>query len=176
MPDTETSRLNVLLGKSLLVVLCGFAFMSVCFPVTNTDIWWHLASGRWILEQGTFPDADPFSAGAMGQEWTDVHWLFQVMAYAIHSTGGVLGLVLLKCLLFAAAAFFLLKAAEVSAASRFRPLIVAWLCLLMVAGRSWVFARPIVFSLVFIGVFLWALERFKKDGRLFPLILEVTDD
>jgi hypothetical protein len=65
----------------------------------------------------------------------------------------------------------LLKAAEVSASPRFRPLIVAWLCLLLVAGRFWVLARPIVFSLVFIGVFLWALERFKKDGRLFPLIL-----
>jgi hypothetical protein len=171
MPDSETSRLNVLLGKSLPAVLCGFAFLSVCFPVTNTDIWWHLAAGRWILEQGAFPDIDPFAAGTLGREWIDVHWLFQVIAYAVHSAGGPLGLVLIKCLLFAAAAFFLLKAAEVSTASRFRPLIVAWLCLLMVAGQSWVFARPIVFSLVFIGVFLWVLERFKKDGRLFPLIL-----
>ncbi len=38
MPDSETSRLNVLLGKSLPAVLCGFAFLSVCFPVTNTEV------------------------------------------------------------------------------------------------------------------------------------------
>lgn len=182
MPDPQPSRLNLLLGKSLLALLGGFAFLSVCFPVVNTDIWWHLASGRWILEQGAFPTADPFSAGAMGQKWTDVHWLFQAIAFGIYSAGGVLFLVLFKCLLFAAAAVFLLKAAEVSAGPRptvpsrprcprMRPLMVAWLCLLFVAGRSWVLARPIVFSLVFIGVFLWALERFRRDGRRFPLLL-----
>lgn len=171
MPDLRTSRLNVLTGKSLPALLCGFAFLSVCFPVTNTDIWWHLASGRWILDQCAFPTVDPFSSGAMGQEWTDVHWLFQVIVYGIHSAGGVLAVVLFKCLLFAVTAVFLLKAAEVGAGRQLRPLIVAWLCLLMVAGRSWVFARPVVFSLLFAGVFLWALERFKKDGRLFPLIL-----
>ncbi len=171
MPDTRTYRLNELLGKSLPALLCVFAFLSVCFPVTNTDIWWHLASGRWILEQAAFPTVDPFSAGAMGQEWIDVHWFFQLVAYAVHSAGGVLGLVLLKCLLFAATAFFLLRAAEGSTGTLPRPLIVAWICLLFVAGRSWVLARPIVFSLVFTGVFIWALERFKKDGRRFPLIL-----
>jgi hypothetical protein len=171
MPDSQPSRLNLLLGKSLLALLGGFAFLSVCFPVSNTDIWWHLASGRWILEQGTFPTTDPFSAGAVGQKWTDVHWLFQVMAYGIHSAGGVLLLVLFKCLLFATAAIFLLKAAEVSAGPRLRPLMISWLCLLFVAGRSWVLARPIVFSLVFIAVFLWALERFRRDGRRFPLLL-----
>ena len=90
MPDPLPSRLNLLLSKSLLALLCGFAFLSVCFPVVNTDIWWHLASGRWILEQGSFPASDPFSAGAAGQKWTDVHWLFQVIAYGIHSAGGVL--------------------------------------------------------------------------------------
>ena len=171
MPDPQPSRLNLLLGKSLLALLCGFAFLAVCFPVTNTDIWWHLASGRWILESGAFPTTDPFSAGAAGQEWTDVHWLFQVIAFGIHSAGGVLFLVLFKCLLFAAAAVFLLKAAEVSAGPRVRPLAVAWLCLLFVAGRCWVLARPIMLSLVFIAVFLWALERFKRDGRRFPLLL-----
>lgn len=171
MPDPLPSRINLLLGKSLLALLGGFAFLSVCFPVVNTDIWWHLASGRWILESGTFPTTDPFSAGAAGQKWTDVHWLFQVMAYAIHSAGGVLFLVLFKCLLFAVAALFLLKAAEVSAGPRMRPLMVAWLCLLFVAGRSWVLARPIALSLVFIAVFLWALEKFRRDGRRFPLLL-----
>ena len=171
MPDPQPSRLNLLLGKSLLALLGGFAFLSVCFPVTNTDIWWHLASGRWILEQGAFPAVDPFSAGAMGQKWTDVHWLFQLIACGVHSAGGVLLLVVLKCLLFAAAAAFLLKTIEVSAGPRMRPLAVAWLCLLFVAGRSWVLARPIMFSLLFVAVFIWALERFRRDGRRFPLLL-----
>jgi len=170
MPDPLPSRLNLLLGKTLLALLCVFAFLSVCFPVTNTDIWWHLASGRWILEQGTFPVTDPFSAGAAGQKWTDVHWLFQVIAYGVYSAGGVLFLVLLKCLLFSVAAVFLLKATEVSAGLRVRPLAVAWLGLLFVAGRNWVLARPVVFSLVFVAVFLWALERFRRDGRRFPLL------
>jgi hypothetical protein len=49
--------------------------------------------------------------------------------------------------------------------------MVAWLCLLFVAGRSWVLARPIMLSLVFVAVFLWALERFRRDGRRFPLLL-----
>lgn len=46
------------------VCLCLIAFGAVLFSpqvLSDGDTYWHLAAGRWILEHGRVPLADPFS-------------------------------------------------------------------------------------------------------------------
>ena len=69
------------------------------FPLMDTDIWWHLAAGRLIVNEGRFLFADPFAADTLGKAWTDVHWLFQVLVYIVHRAGGVAALVVAKVVL-----------------------------------------------------------------------------
>ncbi|MFC1706443.1 tetratricopeptide repeat protein [Planctomycetota bacterium] len=70
------------------------------FEMSNYDIWWHLATGRHILEHWALPATDPFSYGAgLEKPWLIISWLFAPLAYLIHSSTGVFGLVAVKGLL-----------------------------------------------------------------------------
>jgi hypothetical protein len=87
------------LGQALLV-----AFVLACgiFPMTDTDVWWHLSAGRWIWEQRALPRVDPFCASSLGRPWLDAQWGFQLLLYPLWKLGGGLALVLAKSLAFAA--------------------------------------------------------------------------
>lgn len=64
------------------------------FAVTDPDIWWHLRTGEWILQQGTVPVTDPFSAYGQDKPWVAYSWLFEVVIYGIVQRFGLVGLVL----------------------------------------------------------------------------------
>jgi len=153
--------------RSLLwPLLCAVTvFAAVAFPLTNTDIWWHLASGRWILHEGRLPHVDPFATDVGGMPWVNLHWLFQIAAYGIHELWGVVGLVLVKAAMVAVGAALLVVGAGRAEGQRLWPLTA-----LLVAGyvylvRYLVLARPVVFTLLALAVFFVVLERFRHTGR-----------
>src|SRR5438552_1572862 len=43
------------------------------------DLWWHLATGRWILEHGYVPRVDSWSFTRSGQVWLQHEWLADVL-------------------------------------------------------------------------------------------------
>jgi hypothetical protein len=160
-----------LLPRLSAALLLLFAALTVTFPLTNTDIWWHLASGREILQQGAFLRVDPFSQGALGQRWIDVHWLFQVLAIGVYRAAGIAGLVVAKGVVCAGAALVLVVATEQQRGDlRLRPLAVLSVALLLYLGRYLVLARPIVVTLLLISCFLLVLERVRA-GRSGPRAL-----
>ncbi len=52
--------------------------------VDGSDLWWHLASGRYIAEHGEVPLADPFSHTASGRGWTNHSWLWGRLFWAAY--------------------------------------------------------------------------------------------
>ena len=161
----------------LLVLLSVFAFFGVYFPLTNTDIWWHLAAGRSLLQDGSFLASDPFSLSSANQPWINLHWFFQASAYLAWSVGGHTALVIGKCILFTAGIVILLKASETKVAEEcgsdtaaMRPVGIAILALTILAGRHLVFARPVVFTLIYMSLFFFLLARFSKSKKPGPLL------
>lgn len=61
----------------------------------DTDMYWHLLTGRYILQTRAVPLTDPFSWTAAGTPWVDVHWLSQIGLYATYAAFGQAGLSLL---------------------------------------------------------------------------------
>ncbi|HXH28520.1 MAG TPA: hypothetical protein VNL37_05705, partial [Candidatus Polarisedimenticolia bacterium] len=137
---------------SAAAVLAVFALVA-CLALTrttDTDLFWHLATGDWILAHRQVPRADPFSYTVPGRPWIDVHWLFQAGLSLFHRTGGWRGLTLLKAglvlLLFAGlyarsrrhagpaavAAALLLGALACEERFLMRPEILSWLLMLAV--------------------------------------------
>lgn len=57
-------------------------------PINSYDYFWHLATGRWIASHQALPLSDPFAVASDRIEWINGSWLFQWIAYAIHSIGG----------------------------------------------------------------------------------------
>ncbi len=59
----------------------------------DPDFWWHLRTGRLIVESG-IPRHDPFSWTAAGKAWVTHEWLSEVVIYGLESTLGYIGNVL----------------------------------------------------------------------------------
>ncbi|HLP41179.1 MAG TPA: hypothetical protein VK465_06700 [Fibrobacteria bacterium] len=92
-----------------LLLLLAWTFACLWFPLTDTDVWWHLAAGEWMADHKTFLRVDPFSASALGRPWIDLHWGFQLLSLALWTSGGAAALIAGKCLLVALAGFLALR-------------------------------------------------------------------
>ncbi|MEO7795241.1 MAG: hypothetical protein ABIV06_10745 [Thermoanaerobaculia bacterium] len=89
-----------------LLALGLLAVATSLFSIRSTDLFWHLASGRFMVEHLAFPRHDPFRFGAGdGLAWVDHEWLFQLLAHGIAQLGGLDGLIGLRvaCVLTLAA-------------------------------------------------------------------------
>jgi hypothetical protein len=64
------------------------------FSITDPDIWWHLAAGRWILQHHAVPFTDPFSSYGMGKPWVAYSWLFEVLMQLSYQAFGYVSIVL----------------------------------------------------------------------------------
>ena len=141
----------------------ALVFAAVCFPLTNTDIWWHLASGRLMVEQPGWLRTDPF---ATGEAWVNLHWLFQLGALGAYRLGGPAALVLAKSTLVALGALLLLLAVRRSVSEGWiTPIAVVLLAAVVHLARNLVLARPVVVTLVCLALFLLVLERFRRGAR-----------
>jgi len=139
-------------------------------PSADGDIWWHLAAGREMVAHRSLLFSDPFSLSAAGRSWIDVHWLFQLAVFAIHSVAGLRGLVFAKCALVGAGAT-LASLALPAGRSWARPLFLTLSFAALFAARSLLLVRPVIASLVLLAAYWLLLERFRRDGRAWPLVL-----
>lgn len=118
-------------------------------PIRNYDLFWHLATGRWIVEHRALPLVDPFAVASDKREWINGEWLYEVFAYGLHELAGIPGLsvarALLAALIFTLAFFFSKRDALLTAVAfagamatfDFRPSSVALLfVVLAIAARS----------------------------------------
>ncbi|HRX86075.1 MAG TPA: hypothetical protein P5572_13730, partial [Phycisphaerae bacterium] len=73
-PRAERGALALPAGLTLALALAiGFMPMP-----RDPDLWFHLASGEYILQTHTVPHTDPFSLTRNGAEWVPHSWLFDV--------------------------------------------------------------------------------------------------
>lgn len=79
----------VVIGAAV-TAMSTFMFSSQVF--NDGDTYWHLATGRWILEHGRVPLTDPFSYTKGGQPWQAHEWLADIFMYGAYHLGGWSGL------------------------------------------------------------------------------------
>lgn len=83
---------------TLLAVVGGIPSDKV---LADPDTYWHLATGRWIMDQGTVPQIDHFSHSMPGAAWTAHEWLSEVVLASVFQVAGWAGLMVFVALLFA---------------------------------------------------------------------------
>src|SRR5712691_11791777 len=86
---------DMLLSSRRLLV---FIFMLVIFaasarPITDSDFWWHLKTGQYLVETKNIPHTDIFSSERLGREWVTHEWLSEIFLYSIYRALGYGGLV-----------------------------------------------------------------------------------
>jgi len=60
--------------------------------VQDPDFWWHLRTGRWMVENGRLPSQDLFTFTVPGHVWTDHEYLTEVVMWLIFSATGTVGI------------------------------------------------------------------------------------
>lgn len=71
-------------------VLLGVLFVFLSYrPLYHTDLWGHLAYGRWISEYGALPLTEPLLPLCEGVPTVDTAWLSQVIGFGMYQRFGV---------------------------------------------------------------------------------------
>jgi hypothetical protein len=81
-------------------------FLFYSHPIKLGDVWWHLATGRWIVEHGQLPPQDPLTFTTTGELtarmgiYVKGHWASQVIYFLVYKISGFRGLVIFNALFF----------------------------------------------------------------------------
>ena len=149
------------------MVIAVFVILFAIFPLTDTDIWWHLACAREWVTTWT-PVRTPV---------VNVHEYFQLAVGFVYGLGGAPLLVAFKAILWGVVfALFLLpenpkchcevrRTAAISSCMR-RSLVAV---VLLFVFRYHFEMRPVLFSLLFLGFYWNVLPRLFANSRLTPV-------
>ncbi|MBN1991855.1 MAG: hypothetical protein JW953_04075 [Anaerolineae bacterium] len=143
----------------LLVVILFIAIFTMAVRIpADTDTWWHLRSGQYIVENQTIFTTDPFSHTHAGQVWMYPK-LGQVFWYGLFSWGGWLGLSLGLAALVTGAFGLVWWVTPGNLYLRAFAILLG----VITSALTWV-ARPQMFSFLLAGLVLLLLERYKRAG------------
>jgi hypothetical protein len=170
-------RLGLLLA-ALSAVLC----LGLLSPeIRDSDFWWHLKTGQYIVETHSLPVPDPFAfttaAAPLAYPGEDLtrhfnlthEWLAQAFFYAAYRAVGFPGIVALRALLLAA----FCGLAGLVAWRRSGSLHRGWLAGLAAAAIAAPFAldRPQLFTYLCLALAVVTLESRRRLWLLPPLFL-----
>lgn len=181
MTTYEPSILRVARIIAITVLIASFAYSFLNVHLWDYDFWWHIATGRHIVETGFLPEKDLFSyTTALAENknlfpvWENFilkqYWLSQVIFYLIYDYAGAKGIIILRTALLIATiilVFWKFKKYSVSFPLSFLFLFVLFLALSRYTGE-----RPVLFTILFTALTFFILDDFrdKKDKRIFLLI------
>src|SRR4030043_1506627 len=97
-------RKKLLIVLSFVILLGSFFYVFVSPKLFDSDSWWHISTGRYIVETGSIPDKDPFSYTSnlvenrnLFQERENFilkqYWLCQGFFYLIYYYTGPAGII-----------------------------------------------------------------------------------
>lgn len=126
------------------------------------DTYWHIAAGKWILQNGVVPTADPFSHTMPGAPWIAHEWLSEVLLALAHDHGGWGSVVALIGLAFAATAGLLMRAL-IQHMQPVRALMLTVMAVLLTVQH--LLARPHMIALPIMMLWMIGLVRARDQDR-----------
>jgi hypothetical protein len=83
-------------GVYLLLLINGDGLLH------DSDTYWHIAAGKWILDHNAFPRTDIYSFTKAGEPWLSTSWLAQVLYAKTYELAGWAGPIVLAAISIAA--------------------------------------------------------------------------
>jgi hypothetical protein len=165
-PEPEGARSRIALAAEALFVLAVLAavFVYSFRPNWDIDIFWHIATGRWISDNLALPRTDLFSATDPSRPWHTFQWLYEVLVYQVEARAGFVWVRLLHTGLFVAAFALWWRTFRQTIPGRVAAAFLLILALVLSGDRFRV--RPEVFNFFFAALTLPALLGWGEvDGR-----------
>lgn len=137
------------------------------------DTGWHIRAGEWMLRTGSVPRLDLFSYTMPERSWYAWEWLADVLLALAHNAAGLAGVALAACVLIGLTFALLFRLVRFKTGN---VLIAAAMTLLATAGSSlhWL-ARPHLFTLLFVTICLFVVERARRrSAKLLAILPALT--
>lgn len=179
----ENKRTNILIALAFLIVLSSFCYAFASITLFDSDFWWHISTGRYIVENRVIPDKDPFSYTEILEENKNLlperenfllkqYWLSQVIFFLIFDNSGAKGIIILRAIILTMVIFMILwqlKRWNTSFYIAFILIFFVYLDALRYTGE-----RPVLFSILLTPLVFIILEHFReKKGKTIFLLLPV---
>lgn len=165
LPSVRSAGLARLFTPSIPDVLF-VAIIAWCFLsgpqgwmslLMDGDTGFHIRVGDWILDHQALPTSHPFSFSVPGREWFAFEWLSQVALSLVHAEFGLKGVTLGAGLLIGAVFALLARYSLWKGANPFIAVITTLVAVNIARIHFW--ARPHLFTWVFLVAAIWILER-----------------
>src|SRR5690606_27131083 len=169
--DERCLMRQLTIERTMLVILFALLFALAARVPVDTDTWWHIRSGEYILQNGIIY-TDPFSHTMLGQPWIDHSWGAQLILYAVWKVGGYLGLSVYMAALATAGMYFVYRMCSGNAYLRAFFLVLG-------AATAAVFwsPRPQMLTFFLSTVVLYLLHAYKREKKdrlwLIPIIMGI---
>ncbi len=126
--------------------------------LNDTDTWWHLSAGDWMVMHKAVPHADPFSWTFAGKPWVAHEWLSEIIMSRAFAVAGWSGVMLLT-----AGSFALGVGLMAREAAKHTTGLALWLPVLIGASLfgPHLLARPHILVLPVVVLWLASLSRSK---------------
>lgn len=141
------------IGSVLIASLAAFVR-----PVTDGDFWWHVRTGKWILENGRLPGHDVFTYTVADHTWVDHEYLTEALTWLVQARLGLAGVSLAFGLLTWVGFLLVAKTARPGR----QPYVIVGLALALAAMAGYPIwgPRPQMITFVLVSVELLWLRRF----------------
>lgn len=143
--------------------LMGCLFLLALAKIQDYDVWYHLMTGKVIIETGKIPNQDIFSHTMAGKPWIAHEWLSQSFLYFTYTHIGFRGLILFKAFMVIGTFAFVYSLCKKSAGNSFIGVVLTFWGALVSAG-SWL-ERPQMFSYFFFSFVLFTLAEFQNGNK-----------
>jgi hypothetical protein len=132
------------------------------------DVSWHVAAGRWILENHAVPSTDPFSFTMAGQPWIAHEWLSEIIYASAFDFAGFAGLAAVVALAITALHWIVFTHLR----TRVGPaaMLLSLIALDLVLAR-FMLARPHVLIWPLLALWTSLLLSYRDRGQVPPLWL-----
>ena len=158
------------LALAALVAALAVPAAVAALPLAHDDLFGHLLTGRWIVEHGRVPAADPFSFTRQGAPWVSHEWGFSLVAFGAWRAGGLWALVglsvALAATLFASVAAAARRRVPAGAAPAATPLLLAVLTAAAWAVSPQIFLRAALAGAVCFALLAAGLPGFRERPSL----------
>lgn len=153
-------------------------FFSFTVPVSDPDFWWHIATGKWMAEQGSLMHQDAFTiADAVPEDGSrsafilKQYWLAQLIFYWAYDFTGFPGIIVLRALIFTLLFYLLFRLMRKAGAGYLLSVGMIYLSIMAVVSETqYIGDKPQMWSSLFSVAIIFLLWQM-RDGKRLALIL-----
>lgn len=155
---------NPIVDYLLMAIFGVFIVLLTTFKISgDDDVFWHLATGRYIVETGSVPSTDVFGFISQGQEWMPFEWGWDVLTYGIYSFSGYNGISVFRTIIFLLLFYLFyitLRKFKVS-----NTVIFLFLTLLAFGMIDRLTPRPHIISFLFFAMLIYIITSYRYFNR-----------